>query len=65
LKKQPDPWWVTINLSGVVDRSISQEVVDHLSQLKASLQETLGEEERLKEQAHRVQKLAKVSETYP
>lgn len=37
-----------------------QEVAEHLSQLKESLEYTLGEEERLKQQAHRVQQLAKV-----
>lgn len=38
----------------------AQEVVEHLSQLKTSLENTLGEEERLKQQAHSVQRLAKV-----
>lgn len=37
-----------------------QEVVEHLSQLKESLEDTLGEEERLKQQAYGVQRLAKV-----
>lgn len=37
-----------------------QEVVEYLSQLKASLEGTLVEEERLKQQAHRVQRLAQV-----
>ena len=40
-----------------------QEVVEHLSQLKASLEDTLAEEERLKQQAHRVQRLAQVGIT--
>lgn len=40
-----------------------QEVVAHLSQLKASLQDTLSEEERLKQQAYRVQRLAQVGIT--
>lgn len=40
-----------------------QEAVQHLSQLKASLEDTLAEEERLKQQAHRVQRLAQVGIT--
>lgn len=38
----------------------TQEVVEHLLQLKASLESTIDEEERLKHQAHSVQRLAKV-----
>lgn len=41
-----------------------QEVVEHLSRLKASLEDTLGEEKRLKQQAHHVQRLAKVGDIY-
>eukprot|EP00752_Nemacystus_decipiens_P008070 g7213.t2 len=37
-----------------------EEVVQHLQQLKASLEDTLTEEERLKQQTYRVQRLAQL-----